>query len=157
MKQTIDTYPVFDDNQVLTKDHLNTVVEYLDEQERLTRTNLVGIGISCGLGLTRKAASVAIARGCAVTSLGYLIVEQDDLELSAYRRYTLPKSDAYAPFLDGAQQLPLWEMFPDGEPDVTSLDDPAGFLSDKSVLLFLERDREDLTDCSPNNCDDKGS
>jgi hypothetical protein len=159
MRTTIATYPVFDANQVLTKDHLNAVVDYLDEQERLSRANLVGVGISCGLALTlgRALGKAGFTRGCAVTSLGYLVVEQEDVALTGYREYTLPEGDAYAPFMDGERQLPIWELFPDGEPNVTHLDSPADFLSDKSVLLFVERNNENLSDCSPSNCDDKGS
>ncbi len=158
MKTTIDSYPFFDANQVLTKDHLNRVVEYLDEQERLTRANLVGIGISCGLDpkLDNAAGWVSIAKGCAVTSLGYLLIEQDDVTLTGYREFKLPEGDRYDPFKLGSGQLPLWELFPEGAPNVTKLYSPANFLEDKSVLLFLENNKEDLSDCSPNNCDDKG-
>ncbi len=49
MKPSQDTYPIFEVNQVLTNSHLNEVFGYLDEQERLTRANLIGIGIVCGL------------------------------------------------------------------------------------------------------------
>ena len=42
------SYPVFESGQVLTSRHLNDLVEYLDEQDRLTRNKLVGIGIVCG-------------------------------------------------------------------------------------------------------------
>ena len=43
------SYPFFEANQVLSNEHLNQLFNYLDEQERLTRTNLIGIGIVCGL------------------------------------------------------------------------------------------------------------
>ena len=49
MDTTELTYPVFEANQVLTNAHLNDLFEYLDEQTRLTRANLIGIGIVCGL------------------------------------------------------------------------------------------------------------
>ena len=45
MDITEDTYPVFEVNQVLTNAHLNDLFEYLDEQSRLTRANLIGIGL----------------------------------------------------------------------------------------------------------------
>jgi len=159
MKTTIDTYPVFDANQVLTDDHLNTVVNYLDEQDRLTRANLVGIGVACGLDLTIPPGEgrVEISRGCAVSSQGYLLLEPEDVALTSYRAYELPPSDAYAAFQVDGEQLPLWELLPDGSPGATPLDSPADFLKDKAVLLFLEQNREDLSDCSPNNCDDKGA
>ncbi|MBP6827175.1 MAG: hypothetical protein KA165_11505, partial [Saprospiraceae bacterium] len=51
MRPTLDNskYPVFEANQVLTNRHLNQGFNYHDEQERLTRANLIGIGIVCGL------------------------------------------------------------------------------------------------------------
>ena len=61
------TYPVFEANQVLTNAHLNDLFEYLDEQTRLTRANLIGIGIACGLERevrgARHGAPVARAAG----------------------------------------------------------------------------------------------
>ena len=49
MELMLDHFPVFEANQVLTSGHLNDVFDYLDEQTRLTRSNLIGIGIVCGL------------------------------------------------------------------------------------------------------------
>ena len=47
--QDNNNYPVFEANQVLTETHLNKAINYLDEQDRLTRANLIGIGIVGGL------------------------------------------------------------------------------------------------------------
>ena len=81
MDQTELTYPVFEANQVLTNAHLNDLFEYLDEQTRLTRSNLIGIGIACGLEVTFEApGTVHLSKGCGVTSQGYLIVEPADLD-----------------------------------------------------------------------------
>ena len=79
MQPTQDNYPVFEANQVLTNGHLNQVFKYLDEQERLTRANLIGIGIVCGLDIRldqAAGATIHLSKGCGVTSQGYLIVEQ---------------------------------------------------------------------------------
>ena len=38
-------YAVFERDQVLTHEQLNSVAEYLDDQSRLTRTQLLGVGI----------------------------------------------------------------------------------------------------------------
>ena len=87
MRPTQDAYPSFEANQVLTSGNLNQDFDYLDEQERLTRANLIGIGIVCGLELrieTGAAATVHVSRGCGVTSQGYLLVEPDDLALVSY-------------------------------------------------------------------------
>src|SRR5262249_25572556 len=80
-----------------------------------------------------------------------------DVALTGYRTYRLPEGDAYAPFKSGGEPIALWELLTDDDAGATPLDDPPGFLTDKAVLLFLERDDENLSDCSPNQCDDKGS
>jgi len=155
-------FPVFEANQVLTSGHLNGVFDYLDEQTRLTRSNLIGIGIVCGLDITldtSTGASIRLSRGCGVTSEGYLLIEPDDVSLVSYRTYTLPTDIDYPPFKapDTQKQYPLWELFAAGEPKTTALTSPNGFLDDKAVLLFLELKKQDLRSCSPNNCDDKGA
>ena len=165
MQALQDNYPVFEANQVLTNAHLNQVFNYLDEQERLTRANLIGIGIVCGLEIRLEtkaggAAVIHLSHGCGITSAGYLILEPEDVDLVAYRdKFTVPPEPGYAPFLDAAthEQYPLWELFPAGEPNVKPLATPANFLQDKAVLLFLELKKEDLRNCSPINCDDKGA
>ncbi len=173
MQPKQDTYPVFEANQVLTNRHLNQVFDYLDEQERLTRANLIGIGIVCGLEikLTTGNASVLLSKGCGVTSEGYLIVEPaEEVALVEYKTYTLPDEVAeYLPFKYDApdpndntktirKQYDLWELFEAGEPNSTKLNAaPANFLNDKAVLLFLELKKDGLRNCSPNNCDDKGA
>ncbi|MGR9045184.1 MAG: hypothetical protein ACU83N_07800 [Gammaproteobacteria bacterium] len=156
MQAQQDHYPIFEANQVLSNRHLNDVVNYLDEQTRLTRANLIGIGIVCGLEIefrSNPSAAIRLSKGLGVSSAGYLLIEPDDVELVAYRTYALPDDLAYPPLAD----FPLWELFPDGEPNTTPLTQPAGFLDDKAVLLFLELKKAGLRNCSPNNCDDKGS
>ena len=158
-----DHFPVFEANQVLTSGHLNDVFNYLDEQTRLTRSKLIGIGIVCGLDIkleTGSGTAIHLSKGCGVTSEGYLIVEPEDVALVSYRaNYLIPTDPDYASFKDATTnaQFPLWELFPAGEPNTTLLNSPAGFLSDKAVLLFLELKRRGLRNCSPNNCDDKGA
>lgn len=162
MQMLLDHFPVFEANQVLTSGHLNEVFDYLDQQTRQTRSNLIGIGIVCGLEIkleTGTSATVKLSRGCGVTSEGYLILEPDDVSLVSYRPYTLPTNLDYPRFKDpvAKTQYPLWELFPPDEPGTTPLATPAGFLDDKAVVLFLELKKQGLRNCSPNNCDDKGS
>jgi hypothetical protein len=152
-----DHFPVFEANQVLTSGHLNDVFDYLDQQERETRSYLIGIGIVCGLEIALSGSTISLSKGCGVTSEGYLIVEPEDLSLVAYRPYLLPPDIEYPPFKSGDNQYPLWELFEAGAPNTTPLGGPAGFLDDKAVLLFLELKKQGLRNCSPNNCDDKGS
>ncbi|NJM79644.1 MAG: hypothetical protein HC854_08600 [Flavobacterium sp.] len=67
-------YPVFEADQVLSQKELNLLVSHLEEQDRITRKNLIGLGIICGLELSFPSAnSVKIACGTATTSLGFQI------------------------------------------------------------------------------------
>ncbi len=164
MRPTLDNskYPVFEANQVLTNRHLNQVFQYLDEQERLTRANLIGIGIVCGLEISLAGAEVHIGKGCGITSEGYLIVEPADVKLAGYKPYTVPDEIDYPLFRRIAnngtiQQIDLWEMFTVDEPGITSFSAAPSFLDDKVVLLFLELKKEGLRNCSPTNCDDRGA
>lgn len=166
MKATQEKYPVFEANQVLTNEHLNQLFTYLDRQERLTRANLIGIGIVCGLEVRYDSAvqTIYLSKGCGITSEGYLVMQPEDAELVAYRKVT--EDLTYPPFkntnpLDPDPalntQYDLWELFPKDEPNVKTIDTPANFLDEKAVLLFLELKNAKLRNCSPNNCDDKGA
>jgi hypothetical protein len=165
MNPTQDKYPHFETNQVLTNTQLNEVFDYLNEQERLTRSNLIGIGIECGLSISLSSAGggkvIRLEKGAGVSSEGYLIIEPVAVELSAYQEYTLPLQIDYSPFRytesGKVKQYPLWELFPAGIKNTKPLGTPADFLTDKAVILFLELRQEGLHNCSTNNCDDKGS
>ena len=163
MDQTELTYPIYEANQVLTNAHLNDMFEYLDEQTRLTRSNLIGIGVVCGLEVTFEApGTVHLSKGCGVTSQGYLIVEPADRDLAFVRSYKLPIEYGYPPFMqpgtDPAEQYDLWELFPDDdEPGAQPLATSGLVLEDKAVVLFLELRKDGLRNCSPNNCDDRGA
>ena len=122
-----DHFPVFEANQVLTSGHLNDVFDYLDQQERETRSYLIGIGIVCGLEIALSGSTITVSKGCGVTSEGYLIVEPDDVSLVAYRTYMLPTDLDYPPFKSGDNQYALWELFEAGEPNTTPLSSPADF------------------------------
>ena len=153
MKPSQDTYPIFEDNQVLTSPHLNEVFGYLDEQERLTRANLIGIGIVCGLEVTldQTGGEILLTRGCGITSEGHLIVEPEDVTLVSFMPYKLPAELPYPPFMNGTAQFDLWELFPTAEQGATLLKDSPDFLKGKAVLLFLELKKESSRNCSLND------
>ncbi len=86
-------YPIFESGQVLTSGHLNSLVSWLEQQDLATRNKTIGIGIVCGLEVSLDPGSegVRISKGCAITSEGHLIVQEDCL-LTHCRKYTLPVS-----------------------------------------------------------------
>ena len=159
MLPTQTIYPQFEANQVLTKSHLNQLFNFLDEQNRLTRTNLIGIGIVCGLEVETAAdgQSLSISHGCGITSQGYL-VSMEDFTATHSEIYTVPEEVAYPTLYDNATQsnrFDLWELTDTGANGGIPLS--AAFLSDKIVMVFVELLEEQLRNCSPNSCDDKGA
>src|SRR5689334_14420500 len=95
MLPTIDNndYPKFVADQLLTAAALNDMFGYLDEQDRLTRADLLGIGIVCGLHVIRHGDAIEITKGCGITSAGYLIVEDNHADDIAYN--ILPTTKKY--------------------------------------------------------------
>lgn len=84
-----NTYPVFEADQVLTNNHLNELFNYLDQQDRLTRTKLLGSGIVCGLEISHTPGTINITKGVGVTSQGFLILFCDHIGENGFK-YMVP-------------------------------------------------------------------
>ena len=87
MEQTNKNYPKFEAGQVLTSQALNSYFGYLDEQERLTRAQLLGVGIISGLEYECYGSQVIIKKGTAVTADGYLIDLPEDTTYQRIYKY----------------------------------------------------------------------
>ncbi|GMQ30008.1 carboxypeptidase-like regulatory domain-containing protein [Algoriphagus confluentis] len=157
MSQLINNYPIFEGSQVLTSDQLNQLGAYLDQQNRLTRSKLIGMGIACGLKVLPFSNGLRISKGLGITSEGFLIQIGRQFDASHYRPYSLPEGVSYKPFTE--EKVELFELLseqPADDPSVKKLNSPANFLNNKFVLLFLEIFDRDLKSCLGNACDDKG-
>jgi hypothetical protein len=161
-------YPVFENNQVLTSSQLNELSTYLDQQTRLTRSKLIGIGIPCGLkqNFDIVTSKLTITGGSGITSEGFLI-ETGDCEFTQYRSYTLPATLPYFPYINQVTntQVTLWELLradyvPLPSETVAPLDYNFvnGLTPDdkKLVMLFLEEVDIDLDACLGKGCDTAG-
>ncbi len=156
-------YPKFVADQVLTSDNLNDLFGYLDEQGRMTRTNLSGIGIVCGLEVKTApdGSSITITKGVGVTSSGYLVsVPEVTYTKRTTAIFDAVKCEYYSKFVNIAaktQNFDLWELKQEAEAEGTTLLN-SSFLStgEKIVLIFVELLEENNKNCDPNSCDDKG-
>ncbi|TDD96004.1 hypothetical protein [Flavobacterium cellulosilyticum] len=162
-------YPVFEADQVLSQKELNLLVSHLEEQDRITRKNLIGLGIVCGLELTFSTAnSVKIGCGTAVTSLGFQInwkettfTQYHDFEISDQ---FLKPDYIREPYLDAifkyatkyASIKKCSELLPTDASDEGKKPIPNNFFQDKLVILLLEMTLIDQKNCVTTNCDDKG-
>ncbi len=163
-------YPVFEADQVLSQKELNLLVSHLEEQDRITRKNLIGLGIVCGLELSfsKENNSVKIACGTAVTSLGFQINWKEQ-EFTQYHDFEISdqflKADyTKEPYLDvifkhASLYEPIkncFELLPSDATDEDKNPITADFFNDKVVMLFLEVTLIDQKNCVTTNCDDKG-
>lgn len=158
-------YTVFEPDQVLTHSQLNSVSSYLDDQDRLTRVALLGVGIVAGLRVGLVDGSVRVTRGLGLTTDGDLLMLAADTLYDRFRPYDTT-APAYAPFYreaagEGgtAQMLDLVELVPAGESDVLAgpLSQLAGAaLADRVVLMLMESVVNDPDLCSGTDCDNLG-
>jgi hypothetical protein len=152
-------FPKFVPDQLLTSEHLNQVFNYLDEQDRLTRVCLIGIGIVCGLEVRTNNAgtSITISKGCGVTSEGYL-VEVPETTYTEYAVFDPVKERYYDRFVDTAAKTKKFDLFELVQAGVIEESVPLtnGFIGNKVVLLFVELLEESNKNCDPNSCDNKG-
>jgi hypothetical protein len=148
------SYPKFVPDQLLTSGALNSLFSYVDEQERMTRTNLVGVGIVCGLHVKMDSSdnSVTITKGTGVTTEGYL-VSIPETKYTKMKHFDHTKDHYFDSYATTAPALDLWELkeasTEEGMLDLADLDSIA-------VLLYVELPEQENKTCDPNSCDDKG-
>ena len=83
----VEEFHYFEDNQVLTAAHLNSVIDFLDRRDRLTRTKLIGTGIVCGLNVSFDEKTIAVSKGAAITSDGDLIHIDEATSFSKFKKF----------------------------------------------------------------------
>ena len=169
--QAISTgYSVFEKNQVLTHDQLNSIASYFDDQTRLTRVKLLGIGIVCGLRVALAANSrVTVTKGVGITTDGDLLYYNADTVFDRFKSYD-KSHPAYRPFFtkdasDENNEMvpPLYELVreaPVEDPLAVPLTqfnpETALNLADMVAVLFMESYVNDPDICSGTDCDNLG-
>ncbi len=168
-------YSSFENDQVLTAAQLNEFLNYFDDQDRLSRISLSGVGIVCGFKLNfTPAQQLILSQGCGITTDGDLLKLQVSIpDSEGLKRIDIPEIlyTHFTPFVDNKafykpffykesggieEQIPLWELLPSDsvttELPISDLPD----LEDKVVLLYLESYNEDADLCVGISCDNQG-
>jgi hypothetical protein len=154
-------YSVFEQDQVLTHEQLNSVSAYLDDQDRLTRVGLIGVGIACGLNASVADDVVVVTRGAGVTTDGDLLHFETDMRFDRFKPYD-ESAPVYDPFYADGKMLTVRELVPEGVEDAraTGLDqlstETGSALLDKVVVLYMESYVKDEDLCSGTDCDNLG-
>ncbi|HEX6912152.1 MAG TPA: hypothetical protein VF142_17245 [Longimicrobium sp.] len=159
-------YTLFEADQVLTHHQLNSVAGYADDQIRLSRVRLSGVGIACGLQVSLAGTTVRVTGGVGVTTDGDLLSLDGDTTFDRWRPYDA-SFPAYPPLYQGGDvngtMHRAWELFAAGTPGSPGrpLGEFAGAtgtaLGTLAAVLLMESYRQDDDLCSGTDCDNLGA
>lgn len=163
------SYHTFEENQILTATQLNEFLEYFDDQDRLSRISLSGVGVVCGFEASAtKKGTLVLTQGAAVTTDGDLLHLREKGTLSklikpsqeyAYYRDFKDDRAKYKHFIKNGIQIPLYELIPTGSAINATTDFPLSSIpnADKLVvLLYLESYEDEPNLCDGVSCDNQG-
>jgi len=162
LNQPTPDYRRFVDNQVLTDNQLNAVLDYLNHQDRLSRLLLHGVGIVCGLGISydQTGKKVRLKKGVAVTTAGDLLNSGEKV-FTGFKKFD-DANVKYPFFIRNEEKfIQLWALADDNSPsDVNPLSQfqsKTDFkLRDAVAVLYLEDYLDEEKDCSAVDCDTQG-
>jgi len=154
-------YSYFEKDQVLTATQLNSVSGYSEDQIRLTRTKLLGVGLICGLEVSLSGNQVTVSAGMGVTTDGDLLYYSTDVQFTQFKLYD-DKNPVYAPFYRDGVMIPVYELIPKDAGDQRAF--PLEQFSAKSdlkleqmvALLFMESYIFDPDQCAGTDCNNEG-
>ncbi|TAD86593.1 MAG: hypothetical protein EAY75_07915 [Bacteroidetes bacterium] len=157
-------YTIFENNQVLTADQLNDLHQYLNLQDRATRTKVIGVGIVGGLemGLLQNG-NMVVSRGAAITTDGDLAWFDADMEFDGYRPFA--DTDArYAPFRANTDEAVTLIELVNINPRTSDNSLPLKAferntntrLASLTGMLYLEEYELDADQCTGADCDNRG-
>jgi hypothetical protein len=162
-------YSRFIKDQVLTEVQLNEIIDFFEDQNRLTRTCLIGVGIVCGLNVKSNNQEVRLSAGVAVTTDGDLI-RLENTTYKYFTEYKAPDECKYDPFYyqSGGREkmVTLLELLTSDQRDelvkntnakVFGISELAARIPNWVALLYLEYFSRKPEKCTPTNCDNLGS
>jgi hypothetical protein len=170
------SYHSFVPDQVLTHGQLNELIDFFEDQDRLSRICLSGVGLVCGFNVLQNATnkSITITNGAGVTTDGDLLhlllpnaegVYQFNLPSVTYTRFGefFDDNALYTPqfWKPDNTQVKLWEIFPNTATDKSLLSnfttETTLNFSEMVVLLYLEDYTNDPGACTTVSCDNQGA
>jgi len=173
-------YRKFSKGQYIEHTQFNEFLDFFEDQDRLSRVMLQGVGIVCGLKpkpvyKDRLLKSIQLSQGAALTTDGDLLtlnktnrvseelyvsdlktINIDQKEYTHFKVYDNFKAK-YPAFYDKEKQIELWELATDLEKnsDFQSIEKLSN-LEDKYLLLYLENYEKEVKPCRGVDCDNHG-
>jgi hypothetical protein len=157
-------YAVFETDQVLTADQLNTVPNYADDQERLTRIKLLGVGIVCGLHVSLSGDIVTVTKGAGITTDGDILHLPVDTQYNQFKEYD-GSNPLYRWISNGVTHTPfnqkgvtVYELIEKSSEETATPFSKfdRGSLDNMVAVLFMESYRTSDDLCSGGDCDNLG-
>jgi hypothetical protein len=155
-------YSRFEKDQVLTHDQLNSISDYFDDQIRLSRVALLGVGIACGLRVSIQDDSVRVTKGFGMTTDGDLLSLPSDVVFHKFKPYD-ESNPRYGPFFDSnnqmvdVQQLVADDSDPLARPLSAFNSEVGSPLKQRVVIALMESFRKDRDLCTGTDCDNLGA
>lgn len=181
LKNISTQYRKFTKGQYVKSPQFNEFLDFFEDQDRLSRVLLQGVGIVCGLkpkpiyieGLLK---SVQLSQGVALTTDGDLLtlnktsevstelfmsdlktIKIDSKDFTHFKVYDNSKIKYPAFTIGTGSQIDLWELATSEEAnsDFQSIERLSN-LEDKYLLLYLESDEKEIKPCRGVDCDNHG-
>ena len=152
-------YTVFNKDQVLSDEQLNSLSKYFDDQDRLTRVNLIGVGLVSGCNIEMQGNSVVLSKGLAITTDGDLINIEKETSYSAFKPFGVDQPKYNRFYINKTKMLTLFELVQNevGErltKPIKNFSTSSRFqLSDMVALLFQQTYIKDHDLCTGTDCD----
>lgn len=174
LNRILPQYRHYQADQVLTHTQLNETIAYFEDQDRLSRIGLTGVGIVNGLKISTNlqdgVRKIIIHQGYGITTDGDLLTLQEavgetgskeksiqikSLEFTHYRSFEDDKA-IYAAFDSGEEgNISLLELCEAADEDALPLSGLAA-IDQQVFLLYLESYPKDQDICGDINCDNQG-
>ena len=154
-----NNYTVFNKDQVLSDEQLNSLSKYFDDQDRLTRVNLIGVGLVCGCNIEMQGNTVVLSKGLAITTDGDLINIEKPMSYSAFKPFSIDQPKYNKFYVNKTKMLNLFELVQNEEGDrstkpIKHFSTNSDFqLSDMVALLFQQTYIKDQDLCTGSDCD----
>lgn len=154
LKEIRTQYHSFVDDQVLTAKQLNGLIEYFEDQDRLSRVLLTGVGIICGLEIKKVTeTSFTLTQGVGVTTDGDVLTLRE-ITYTHGRKFD-DKSARYPFFTREGSPIELLEALPTGLENSEVLEKFSDW-REMCVLLYLEAYANEADLCTTMDCDNQG-
>ena len=181
LKNISTQYRKFTKGQYVKSPQFNEFLDFFEDQDRLSRVLLQGVGIVCGLKpkpiyIEGLLSSVQLSQGVALTTDGDLLtlnktsevstelfmsdlktIKIDSKDFTHFKVYDNSKIKYPAFTIGTDSQIDLWELATSEEAnsDFQSVERLSN-LEDKYLLLYLESDEKEIKPCRGVDCDNHG-